>query len=91
MVISINSPQVDDLIGGGIPPNSPSILDAQIPKEYTMSIQTIVTQAVEKQAITAEELKNIRKMLEQLEYSKDDLYAVADLTEAMLSGHISRV
>lgn len=56
-----------------------------------MSIQTIVTQAAEKQTITAEELKNIRKMLEQLEYSKDDLYAVADLTEAMLSGHISRV
>jgi len=74
-----------------MPPNSPSILDSLIPEAYTMSIQTIVTQEVEKQAITAEELKNIRKMLEQLEYSKDDLYAVADLTEAMLSGHISRV
>lgn len=56
-----------------------------------MTIQTIVTQAVEKQIITAQELKEIRKMLEQLEFSKDDLYAVGDLTEAMLSGSISRV
>ena len=60
-------------------------------KLNTMTIQTIVTQAVEKQIITAQELKEIRKMLEQLEFSKDDLYAVGDLTEAMLSGSISRV
>lgn len=56
-----------------------------------MTIQSIVTQAVEKQVITAQELKHIRKMLDELEFSKDDLYAVGDLTEAILSGHISRV
>lgn len=56
-----------------------------------MTIQAIVNQAVENRSISTQELHRIRQMLDQLEFSKDDLYAVGNLTEALLSGQINRV